>query len=79
MEDSEILEKGETKDASLSKTIKHIVIPGGGGTGFIAYGALKESHNRGIWNIENIESIYGTSAGAIIAIFIAIIYSNCCW
>jgi predicted acylesterase/phospholipase RssA len=83
--DSEILEKdastkdsstkdASTKDVTKSKTIKHIVIPGGGGTGFIAYGALKESHAQGLWNIENIESIYGTSIGAIFAVVLALKY-----
>jgi NTE family protein len=83
--DTEILEKdvstkdsstkdSSTKDVTKSKTIKHIVIPGGGGTGFIAYGALKESHAQGLWNIENIESIYGTSIGAVFAVVLALKY-----
>jgi predicted acylesterase/phospholipase RssA len=54
--------------------IKHLVITGGGIAGITAYSILRESHNSGIWNIENIESIYGTSAGAIIGVFIALKY-----
>jgi len=54
--------------------IKHLVITGGGIAGITAYSILRESHKSGIWNIENLESIYGTSAGAIIGIFIALKY-----
>ena len=54
--------------------IKHLVICGGGISGITAYSILKESNNYGTWSIENIQSIYGTSAGAIIAVFIALKY-----
>jgi len=66
--------EGDSNPPIFSKTIKHIVIPGGGGTGFIAYGALKESHAQGLWNIENIETIYGTSIGAIFAVVLSLKY-----
>ena len=56
------------------KKIKHLIIPGGGTTGMVAYGALKATHESGIWNIDNIESIYGTSAGAIVGLIIALKY-----
>jgi len=55
--------------------IEHIVIAGGGASGICIYGFLRESHNAGFWNINNIKTIYGTSVGAIIAIFIALQYS----
>jgi predicted acylesterase/phospholipase RssA len=55
-------------------TIKHLVISGGGATGFSYYGVLKQSHNQGIWNIENILSIYGTSVGAIFAVVLSLKY-----
>jgi len=42
--------------------------------GLTAYGALRETHNLGIWNIENIQSIYGTSIGAILGIILALKY-----
>jgi predicted acylesterase/phospholipase RssA len=64
-------EEIEKKDTPI---IKHLVIPGGGTTGMIAYGALKETHESGVWNIENIESIYGTSAGAIVGVILALKY-----
>jgi len=57
-----------------SKKIKHIVISGGGITGFSFYGALKESSNQGKWNIDDIESIYGTSVGSILAVILALRY-----
>ena len=39
-------------------TIKHIVCSGGGLAGFAFYGAIKESHRQGIWQLENIQTIY---------------------
>ena len=57
-----------------TKKIEHLVICGGGITFFISYGALKESHAVGMWNIEDIKSIHGTSAGAMMALLIALKY-----
>ena len=54
--------------------IEHIVIAGGGASGISIYGVLRESNKSGFWNINNIKTIYGTSIGAIIAIFIALQY-----
>lgn len=54
--------------------IKHLVISGGGITGFSFYGALKESEKMGKWNMENIESIYGTSVGSLLAVILALKY-----
>ena len=56
------------------KKIKHLVIPGGGGTGFVSYGVLRESHKQGKWNIADIETIYGTSIGAIMAVILSLKY-----
>lgn len=47
-------------------TIKHIVICGGGPTGLMSYGAAKHLAQHGVWAYENIETIYGTSVGALI-------------
>jgi predicted acylesterase/phospholipase RssA len=52
-------------------TIKHLVIPGGGPTGFQALGALQHLEISGFWNINDIKTIYATSAGAIISILLA--------
>jgi NTE family protein len=62
---------------NTSSIIKHLVISGGGISGLTAYSILRESNTSRIWNIENIESIYGTSAGAIIGVFIALKYDWC--
>jgi predicted acylesterase/phospholipase RssA len=56
------------------KKIKHIVMSGGGVVGFSFYGALRESNKRGIWNIKDIETIYGTSIGSMFAIIISLNY-----
>jgi predicted acylesterase/phospholipase RssA len=61
----------EEKEKSI---IKHIVISGGGATGFSYYGVLKQAHNQGIWNIDNILTIYGTSVGALIAVVLSLKY-----
>ena len=53
-------------------TIKHIVISGGGPTGLKALGALQHLEQHGFWNINDIISIYATSAGAIVAILLAL-------
>lgn len=53
-------------------TIKHLVIPGGGHLGFKALGALQYLEQNGFWNINNIETIYATSAGAIISVLLCL-------
>ena len=49
--------------------IKHLVLSGGGVVGFSFYGLLRETNKKGLWDISNIETIYGTSVGSIISIF----------
>ena len=46
--------------------IKHIVICGGGPTGLLSYGAAKHLAQNGFWSHNDIETIYGTSIGALI-------------
>lgn len=46
--------------------IKHLVLSGGGTIGCNEYGILRASHDDNYWNIHDIETIYGTSVGAII-------------
>jgi predicted acylesterase/phospholipase RssA len=55
-------------------TIKHLVISGGGPLGLRYLGALQELEENNYWNIENIESIYGTSIGSVIGAFICLKY-----
>jgi len=65
-------ESKESKQQKPKPTIKHIVLSGGGAVGLCQYGALRESNKRGLWSIENIESIYGLSVGCIAALFISL-------
>lgn len=53
-------------------TIKHLVIPGGGPMGIQAIGALQHLEKNGFWNINDIKTIYATSAGAIISLLLAL-------
>lgn len=46
--------------------IKHIVICGGGPTGLSSYGAAKHLAQQGFWTYDTLETIYGTSIGALI-------------
>ena len=55
-------------------TIKHIVISGGGPSGFYAYGAAKYLEQQKFWNINNIETIYGTSIGAFVGVLLCLKY-----
>ena len=51
--------------------IKHMVIGCGGPTGFVNYGILKYLFLKNIWNYNTIESLYGSSVGAVICIVIS--------
>jgi len=55
-------------------TIKHLVIAGGGPLGLRYLGALEKLNIEGFWDLNEIESIYGTSVGTIIGVFIALKY-----
>ena len=55
-------------------TIKHLIISGGGPIMITILSAIQELEKRDFLNINNIESIYGTSAGAIIGVMIALKY-----
>jgi predicted acylesterase/phospholipase RssA len=55
-------------------TIKHLVISGGGPLGLRYLGALEKLEQEGFWQLNNIESIYGTSIGSIIGAFICLKY-----
>lgn len=55
-------------------TIKHLVISGGGPLGLRYLGALEKLEQEKFWNIDDIESIYGTSIGSIIGTFICLKY-----
>jgi predicted acylesterase/phospholipase RssA len=53
-------------------TIKHIVISGGGPTGLLSYGAAKYLEQQEFWSMKNIESIYGTSIGALFGVILSL-------
>jgi predicted acylesterase/phospholipase RssA len=55
-------------------TIKHLVISGGGPMGFQFIGALQYLNEKQFWKIEDIQSIYATSIGSIIAVFLSLKY-----
>jgi len=55
-------------------TIKHLVLSGGGPIMITMLSAIEELENNNFLHINEIESIYGTSAGAIIAVMIALKY-----
>ncbi len=55
-------------------TIKHLVIGGGGPFGICALGALTYLHNKEFWNINNIKSIYATSIGSLVAVYLSLKY-----
>ena len=54
--------------------IKHLVISGGGPLGFRYLGALQKLQDERFWCLDDIETIYGTSIGAIIGTFICLKY-----
>jgi predicted acylesterase/phospholipase RssA len=54
--------------------IEHLVISGGGQTGFAFYGILRESCQQGYWSINNIKSIYATSIGSFLAVILCLKY-----
>ena len=53
-------------------TIKHLVISGGGPILIQLLGVIQNLEKNNFINLENIESIYGTSAGALIGILICL-------
>lgn len=59
---------------SNTNNIKHIVISSGGPAGHMMYSVLRTLNLKGIWDINNIKTIYGSSIGSFIAIIIALRY-----
>jgi predicted acylesterase/phospholipase RssA len=55
-------------------TIKHLVIAGGGPLGLRYLGALEYLNEQNFWYHEQIESIYATSIGTLIGVFICLKY-----
>ena len=55
-------------------TIKHLVISGGGPTMIQSLSIIQELNHQHYLSLDDIESIYGTSAGAIAGVMIALKY-----
>ena len=55
--------------------LKHLVISGGGPTLIHTLGAIQHLSENNIINVNNIESIDATSAGAVIAIILCLKFS----
>jgi predicted acylesterase/phospholipase RssA len=56
------------------KVIKHLVISSGGPAGHMMYSILRTLNLKGIWDIKNIKTIYGSSIGSYIAIILSLRY-----
>lgn len=55
-------------------TIKHLVIGGGGPFGLSAFGAFKYLHDQSFWNIKDIKTIYATSIGSLVGLYLCLNY-----
>jgi len=67
-------DKNNNETIEEKTIIKHIVMSGGGATGFSYYGILKESNRLKHWDINNIHTIYGTSVGAVLGVVLCLKY-----
>ena len=67
------MDSTSTTTSNSPKKIRHLVLSGGGGTGFAYYGALRESHADGFWNIDDIQTMHGVSCGAIFTFMMALL------
>jgi predicted acylesterase/phospholipase RssA len=54
--------------------IQHLILSGGGVFGFSCYGALRECHQNGLLKMEHVQSLYGTSVGSILGVFVTLKY-----
>jgi len=73
MQDTETV---ESVTQTQTHTFRHLVISGGGPMGFRFLGALEELENQQVWHLDQIESIFGTSIGALIGAFLCLSASN---
>ncbi len=63
-----------SSSSSPPTTIKHLVISSGGPAGHMMYSVLRTLNIKGVWDIKDIKSIYGSSIGSYIAIILALRY-----
>jgi predicted acylesterase/phospholipase RssA len=57
---------------TVPPVIEHLVLAGGGMFGFQEYGALRQAAQDGFWDPAQIKSIWGTSAGSIVGVMVAL-------
>jgi hypothetical protein len=69
-------DNSDSVNEDSAKPIEHLIITGGGIVGFTEYGILREANKAGFWSRRDIKTIYGTSIGAIIAVFITLGYQD---
>lgn len=62
------------QDTIIKPNIKHLVISGGGPNMFQSIAAIQYLQENNIIDINTIESIYGSSAGSIVGVFICLKY-----
>ena len=55
-------------------TIKHLVIAGGATIGIRYLGVLEKLNDLNYWKLDEIQSIYATSIGSVVGVFIALNY-----
>ncbi len=60
--------------ATTTTPIKHIVLSGGGIICFNQLGVLKTTYERGLWNYDNLASVWATSAGSFLAFILCLKY-----
>ena len=54
--------------------IQNIIFTGGGPVILNSYGAIREAEQQGLWKYEAVRAFYGTSAGSMLALIIALNY-----
>ena len=54
--------------------IRHLVISSGGPAGHMMYSILRTLNLKGVWDIKDIRTIYGSSIGSFAGILIALQY-----
>ena len=72
MIDQEEIDQEDSKQKN--PIIKHLVFSGGVIYGYAFYGAYKFLEQKGFVNIDNIETMYGTSCGAMVAVILSLRY-----
>ena len=53
---------------------RHFVFSGGAAGGLYLYGALRMAHQQGLWDYSDVKTVWGTSAGSILAVCLVLKY-----